>query len=261
MHEPTGSSRGQCSRIGLLLRCQSSDGLLTVTPPLLWTRRIAQLLVGLFLYGIAIAMMVRAGIGVAPWDVLTQGLRVQTGISFGVLTIIIGAVVLLLWIPIRQKPGVGTVLNVLLIGPAADLGLAVIPQQHEPWLQGLVFAAGLALLAVATGLYVGARLGPGPRDGLMTGLHARTGWPIWVVRTGIEVTVLAIGWLLGGQVGVGTLAFALLIGPMVGVTLPLLTVPEASPARPRASEATTIATSEATSAGAPDPASAGEVTA
>jgi len=201
-----------------------------VTPQLLWTRRIAQLLVGLFLYGIAIAMMVRAGIGVAPWDVLTQGLVKQTGLTFGVITIIVGAIVLLLWIPIRQKPGIGTVLNILLIGPAADIGLAFIPQQHEPVLQGLMFAGGLALLAVATGLYVGARLGPGPRDGLMTGINARWGWKIWIVRTGIEVTVLSIGWLLGGQVGIGTLAFALLIGPMVGVTLPFFRVPEA-PAR------------------------------
>ncbi|AYF99451.1 hypothetical protein D7I47_05155 [Protaetiibacter intestinalis] len=196
----------------------------------MWTRRIGQLLVGLFLYGIAIAMMVRAGIGVGPWDVLTQGLVAQTGISFGVIVVAVGAVVLLLWIPIRQRPGVGTVLNILLIGPAADLGLAWIPQQHEWWTQGLLFAAGLALLAVATGLYVGARLGPGPRDGLMTGIHARWGWPIWAVRTGIEVTVLVVGWLLGGQVGIGTVAFALLIGPMVGVTLPFFRVPEAAPA-------------------------------
>lgn len=209
-----------------------------MTPQLLWARRIAQLLVGLFLYGIAIAMMVRAGIGVAPWDVLTQGLVKQTGISFGIITIIVGAIVLLLWIPIRQKPGVGTVLNILLIGPAADFGLALLPQQHEPALQGLMFAGGLALLAVATGLYVGARLGPGPRDGLMTGIHARWGWKIWIVRTGIEVTVLAVGWLLGGQVGIGTLAFALLIGPMVGVTLPFFRVPEARPARPAASSST-----------------------
>lgn len=202
-----------------------------MTPQLLWTRRIAQLLVGLFLYGIAIAMMVRAGIGVAPWDVLTQGLVKQTGLTFGIITVIVGAIVLLLWIPIRQKPGVGTVLNILLIGPAADIGLAFIPQQDSPVLQALMFAGGLALLAVATGLYVGARLGPGPRDGLMTGIHARWGWKIWIVRTGIEVTVLSIGWLLGGQVGIGTLAFALLIGPMVGVTLPFFRVPEA-PVRP-----------------------------
>ena len=207
-----------------------------MTPQLLWTRRIAQLLVGLFLYGIAIAMMVRAGIGVAPWDVLTQGIVAQTGISFGVVVIAVGALVLLLWIPIRQKPGVGTVANVLLIGPAADVGLLFIPQQHDWWAQGLLFAAGLALLAVATGLYVGARLGPGPRDGLMTGIHKRWGWKIWIVRTGIEVVVLTIGWLLGGQVGIGTLAFALLIGPMVGVTLPFFEVKAAAtPARASAS--------------------------
>lgn len=189
------------------------------------TRRIIQLLIGLFLYGIAIALMVRAGIGVSPWDVLTQGLVHQTGLPFGLLTNLIGVVVLLLWIPLRQMPGVGTVLNVLLIGPSAQLGLWLIPQQTVPWIQGLVFAGGLALLAVATGLYIGARLGPGPRDGLMTGLHRRTGWRIWIVRTLIEVTVLIIGWILGGQVGIGTLAFALLIGPMVNVTLPVLTVP------------------------------------
>lgn len=191
-----------------------------------WARRVSQLLVGLFLYGIAIALMVHAGIGVSPWDVLTQGLAKQTGLPFGLLTNLIGVVVLLLWIPIRQKPGVGTVLNVLLIGPSAQLGLWLIPQQTVPWVQAIVFAGGLALLAIATGLYIGARLGPGPRDGLMTGLHRRTGWKIWVVRTIIEVTVLTIGWILGGQVGVGTLLFALLIGPMVNVTLPLLTVPE-----------------------------------
>lgn len=229
-----------------------------MTAPLIWTRRIVQLLGGLFLYGIAIAMMVRAGIGVAPWDVLTQGLRVQTGLSFGLLTVIIGAVVLVLWIPIRQKPGVGTVLNVLLIGPAADIGLAFLPQQHEPVLQGLMFAGGLALLAVATGLYIGARLGPGPRDGLMTGIHTRWGWKLWIVRTGIEVTVLTVGWLLGGQVGIGTLAFALLVGPMVGVALPLLMVP-----LPRAATASAPSTSPSTSPSPAEVASdpAGEVTA
>jgi uncharacterized membrane protein YczE len=207
---------------------------------LLWARRITQLLVGLFLYGIAIALMVRAGIGVSPWDVLTQGLVVQTGLPFGLLTNLIGVVVLLLWIPIRQKPGVGTVLNVLLIGPSAQFGLWLIPQQTVPWAQGLVYAAGLILLAIATGLYIGARLGPGPRDGLMTGLHRRTGLRIWIVRTGIEVTVLAIGWVLGGQVGIGTLAFALLIGPMINLTLPVLTVPGG--AAPASTETAPVAT-------------------
>lgn len=200
-----------------------------------WARRVSQLLLGLFFYGIAIALMVRAGIGVSPWDVLTQGLARQTGLPFGLLTNLVGVVVLLLWIPIRQKPGIGTVLNVLLIGPSAQLGLWLIPQQTVPWIQALVFAGGLALLAVATGLYIGARLGPGPRDGLMTGLHKRTGWKVWIVRTGIEVTVLAIGWILGGQVGIGTVAFALLIGPMVNVTLPLLAVPTGAP--PESTEA------------------------
>lgn len=210
-----------------------------MSPTLTWIRRVAQLLLGLFLFGISIAMMVRAGIGLPPWDVLTQGLHRQTGLSFGVLTVIIGALVLLLWIPLRQKPGLGTVLNVLLIGPAADLGLAFIPQQHEPVLQGLLFAGGLALIAVASGLYIGARLGPGPRDGLMTGLHDRLGMRIGLARTIVEVTVLGAGWLLGGQVGIGTLAFALLVGPMVGVALPVLTVPAArDAARPRGEVAT-----------------------
>lgn len=194
----------------------------------LWTRRGIQLAVGLVAYGVAIGIMLRAGIGVPPWDVLNQGLAKVTGIPFGLVVVLVGAVVLLLWIPIRQKPGVGTVANILVIGPAAELGIWLVPQQTVWWMQGLVFLGGLALLALATGLYVGARLGPGPRDGLMTGIHGRFGWPIWAVRTGIEVTVLLIGWLLGGQVGIGTLAFALLIGPMVNVTLPLLRVPEAA---------------------------------
>lgn len=202
-----------------------------LSPTLLWIRRGVQLGVGLVAYGVAIGVMLRAGIGVPPWDVLNQGVAKVTGIPFGAVVVIIGAVVLLLWIPIRQKPGIGTVLNILVIGPAAELGIWLVPQQTVWWMQALVFVGGLALLAVATGLYVGARLGPGPRDGLMTGIHARFGWPIWVVRTGIEVTVLTIGWLLGGQVGIGTLAFALLIGPMVNVTLPLLRVPEPA-ARP-----------------------------
>lgn len=198
-------------------------------PRVIWARRIGQLLIGLFLYGIAIALMVRAGIGVSPWDVLTQGVSKQTVLPFGLVTNLIGGLVLLLWIPIRQRPGVGTVLNVLLIGPSAQLGLWLFPQQTNPVIQGLVYTGGLLLLAVATGLYIGARLGPGPRDGLMTGLVKRTGWKIWIVRTAIEVTVLTIGWILGGQVGIGTVAFALLIGPLVNLTLPRLVVPVGPP--------------------------------
>jgi uncharacterized membrane protein YczE len=190
------------------------------------TRRVSQLIVGLFLYGVAIGMMVRAGIGVGPWDVLSQGISAHTGIPFGWVTNIVGALVLLLWIPIRQKPGIGTVVNVLLIGPSAQVALLLIPAQTALGSRLLLFAGGLALLAIATGLYIGARFGPGPRDGLMTGIHRRFGIRIWIVRTSIEVTVLAVGWLLGGNVGIGTLAFALLIGPMVSVTMPLLRVPE-----------------------------------
>jgi uncharacterized membrane protein YczE len=195
-----------------------------MSSPALLTRRIAQLLAGLFLYGFAISMMVRGAIGVSPWDVLTQGVVKQTGLPFGVLTNIIGALVLLLWIPIRQKPGVGTVANVLLVGPSIEVGLAILPTATELWQQVLLFSGGLAVLAVASGLYIGAQFGPGPRDGLMTGIHTKWGFPLWAVRTAIEVTVLSIGWLLGGNVGLGTLAFALLVGPMVGVTIPLLEI-------------------------------------
>lgn len=181
--------------------------------------RVIQLIVGLFLYGFGIALMVRAGIGVAPWDVLSQGIAAHTPLSFGLATNAIGAVVLLLWWPLRQKPGLGTVLNVLLIGPAAQFGLWLLPEVDGLPLRLPLFASGLLLIAVATGLYIGARLGPGPRDGLMTGLHARTGWPIWQVRSLIEGSALLAGWLLGGNVGLGTLAFALLIGPLCGMTL------------------------------------------
>ena len=188
-------------------------------------RRVAQLLAGLFFYGFSIGMMIRAGLGVSPWDVLGQGTSLQTGIPFGFVTNLIGLGVLLLWIPLRQKPGPGTVLNVLLVGPSAEVALAVLAAPGNITDQIVLFGAGLVLLAVATGLYIGARMGPGPRDGLMTGLHARFGWPLWAVRTGIEVTVLAVGWALGGAVGLGTVAFALLIGPMVNRTVPFFHIP------------------------------------
>ncbi|MNM80763.1 hypothetical protein D3C81_927390 [compost metagenome] len=183
--------------------------------------RLLQLLLGLFLFGIASSLMIRASIGIAPWDVLSQGISLRSGWSFGLITNLVGVAVLLMWLPLRQRPGLGTVLNVLLIGPSAQLGLSILPPVSGlPW-QVLVFIAGLLLLAIATGLYIGANFGPGPRDGLMTGLHARSGWAIWKVRTLIEATALAVGWWLGGNVGLGTLAFALLIGPLCGITLPL----------------------------------------
>jgi uncharacterized membrane protein YczE len=195
----------------------------------LGARRWLQLLIGLFLYGFSLAMMIRATLGVSPWDVLGQGGSLRTGIPFGIMTNIVGLLVLLLWIPLRQRPGVGTVLNALLVGPSAEVGLAVLGEPAELWARILLFAGGLVLLAAATGLYIGARMGPGPRDGLMTGLHARFGAPVWLVRTLIEGTVLGLGWLLGGSVGFGTVAFALLIGPLINLFLPLFRLPE----RPR----------------------------
>ncbi len=195
--------------------------------------RLLQLLLGLFLFGIASALMIRAGIGIAPWDVLSQGISARSGLAFGLVTNLVGVGVLLMWWPLRQKPGVGTVLNVLLIGPSAQLGLALLPAaQGLLWQTGL-FALGLVLMAIATGLYIGARFGPGPRDGLMTGLHARTGWAIWKVRTLIEAAALATGGWLGGDVGWGTLAFALLIGPLCGLTLPLFDLRRRSGATPQ----------------------------
>ena len=177
-------------------------------------RRWMQLLIGLFLYGIGIAFMVRGQIGAAPWDVLSQGITRHAPLTFGLVTILVSIVVLLLWIPLRQKLGIGTVLNALLVGPAADVGLAVIPADQPLWLRICFFVIGLLVLSAATGLYIGAQFGPGPRDGLMTGLHKQTGWRIWIVRTGIEIVVVAVGWALGGNVGVGTVAFALLVGPL-----------------------------------------------
>lgn len=189
-----------------------------------FARRLVQLFVGLYLYGLGIALIVRGELGVAPWDVLTQGIAKQTGLGFGLITILTSGVVLLLWIPIRQKPGFGTVMNALLVGPFADLSLWMIPTGLDLWARILLLFGGILVLAIATGLYIGAHFGPGPRDGLMTGLHRRTGWRIWVVRTGIEVTVLVTGFLLGGDVGLGTLAFALLIGPLCGYAIPLFAV-------------------------------------
>lgn len=184
-----------------------------VTPLLAW--RVVQLLLGLVLFGIGIGLMVWAQLGVAPWDVLSQGIMNVTPLTFGTVTVLVGIGILLLWIPLRVRPGLGTVLNVLIIGPVAEIVLGFMPPpgSGELWVRILVFVAALLIVALGTGLYIGAMFGPGPRDGLMTGLHRVTGWPIWVVRTGIEVTVLAAGWLLGGNVGLGTLAFALLIGP------------------------------------------------
>ncbi|MGD9606733.1 MAG: YitT family protein [Leucobacter sp.] len=188
-------------------------------------RRTSQLLAGLVLYGLGIAMLLRGELGTAPWDVLTTGLITHIPISFGMMTIFVSAIVLLCWIPIRERPGIGTVLNALLVGPAADLGLLLFPETDALWVRILYLVGGVVVIGAATGVYIGSRFGPGPRDGLMTGLHRVTRLPIWIVRTGLEVTVVAIGWLLGGAVGIGTVVFALTIGPLCQLFLPVFNIP------------------------------------
>ncbi len=179
---------------------------------------------GLFAYGVAIALMIRGNIGASPWDVFGQGVSRSTSLSFGLCTIIISAAVLLLWIPLRQRPGVGTVANAVLVGVFADVGLAFISRPAHLAFQALMFSAGLFLLALATALYIGAGMGPGPRDGLMTGLVRVTGRPVWQIRTGLELIVVVIGFFLGGVVGIGTLAFAVAVGPLTQLTLKWLHV-------------------------------------
>lgn len=175
-------------------------------------RRLAQLLTGLFLYGWSMAMMVRSGLGLDPWDVFHYGLTRHLPLTFGQVTIAVGAVVLLAWIPLRQRPGIGTVLNIVVIGLAADAGLAVMSQPGAIIGRGALLVAGIVVNGLAGALYVGACLGPGPRDGLWVAITRRYGLSIRLVRTVIELTVLGIGWLMGGVVGIGTVAYALSIG-------------------------------------------------
>ncbi len=185
-------------------------------------RRLIQLFTGLVLYGVSDSMLLLAGLGVDPWDVLHQGLARRTGIPTGTWAIIVGAAVLLLWIPLRQRPGLGTLCNVLLIGAVIDGVLATVTPPHSLAVRVAVMVSGVVLNGVATGLYIGAGFGPGPRDGLMTGYAAR-GHSLRLVRTCIEVTVLLVGWLLGGTVGVGTLVYAACIGPLAHFFVPLFT--------------------------------------
>ncbi|MCX0242734.1 membrane protein YczE [Streptomyces drozdowiczii] len=189
------------------------------------TRRLVQLYAGLALYGASSALLVVAGLGLEPWGVLHQGLAERTGISIGVVSIIIGAIVLLLWIPLRQRPGLGTVSNVFAVGIAMDGTLALVPEAHGPMARAGVMAAGIVLNGAATGLYISARFGPGPRDGLMTGLHRRTGRSIRLVRTAIEIAVVVTGFLLGGSLGIGTVLYALAIGPLAQVFLRVFAIP------------------------------------
>jgi uncharacterized membrane protein YczE len=187
-------------------------------------RRLVQLHAGLVLYGFTLALLIRAKLGNAPWDVLHQGLADHLPISIGTAVIGVSVLVLLLWIPLRELPGLGTVSNALVVGLAVDLGLAVLDPPDALWLRIVLMVAGVAGNALATALYIGAQLGPGPRDGLMTGLHRRTSWSIGVVRTGLEVSVVVVGWALGGVLGVGTVLYAVAIGPLVQRLLPACVV-------------------------------------
>lgn len=175
-------------------------------------RSMTRLLLGLFIFGLALALMVKAQVGVPPWDVLGQGIAKTFGISFGQATIVVSAIVLMAWIPLKVKPGVGSVLNALCIGLFVDFWLPYIPEFENYWTNLLMFLFGMATVAFATGLYISAKLGSGPRDGLMIGTHRALGWPLWLVRTIYEGTVLKIGFILGGQVREGTVIFAVCIG-------------------------------------------------
>lgn len=186
------------------------------------TRRILQLLLGLPLYGAGVALTVEAGLGLDPWTVLAEGLALRTGVGIGWVTNALGLLVLLAWIPLRERPGVGTVLNILVVGTSLQLTLGALPPIDALGARIAALLGGIAVVGVASGLYIGARFGPGPRDGLMTGLHRRLGWPVWRARLTVELIVLAAGWLLGGTVGWGTLAYALLIGPCVHAALRFL---------------------------------------
>ena len=184
-------------------------------------RRLTQLAVGLAVYGASLAMMIRATLGNAPWDVLHQGMALHLPISIGTAVVVMSMVVLLLWIPLRELPGLGTVANAFSVGLAVDVTLAFLSEPDGLWARGLLMVVGVVLNAWATALYIGSQFGPGPRDGLMTGLHRRTGVSLRLVRTALEVAVVVGGWLLGGVVGAGTVLYALAIGPLVQVLLPV----------------------------------------
>ncbi|WP_326724425.1 hypothetical protein OHT59_38760 [Streptomyces sp. NBC_00243] len=190
-------------------------------------RRLVQLYAGLALYGASSALLVEAGLGLEPWNVLHQGLAELTGLTIGVVSIFVGAAVLLLWIPLRQRPGLGTVSNVFVVGIAMDGTLALLPNVHTLAVRIPLLVAGILLNGAATGLYITARFGPGPRDGLMTGLHQRTGRSIRLMRTAIEVAVVATGFALGGTVGIGTVLYAVAIGPLAQLFLRVFAVPTA----------------------------------
>lgn len=212
------------------------------------TRRLLQLFLGLAMYGISLSLFIRAGLGLDPWDVFHQGVAGRTGLSIGAVVIIVSFLVLLLWLPLRQRPGFGTLCNAVLVGIFADIGLALVPAVSHLGGQTGMLAGAVLLNGTASACYIGARFGPGARDGLMTGLARRTGWSVRLSRTLIEVLVLAVGWILGGSVGAGTVVYALAIGPLVQLLLPVFMVPAALPA-----EADPQKRSDATATAAPEP--------
>jgi uncharacterized membrane protein YczE len=177
--------------------------------------QLAQVVIGLWIFGIGEALLVASELGNSPWTVLAEGVSKHTPLSIGAATLVIGTAVLLCWIPLSERPGVGTVLNSIVIGISIDVTLGLLPHLHAPVVRGLSMLAGIAVVGLGSGLYLTAALGPGPRDGLMTGLHARYGWPLAAVRTAIELTAVTAGAILGGTVGVGSLLFAVLIGHAV----------------------------------------------
>lgn len=195
-------------------------------------RRLLQLLVGLAIYGASMAMVVRGALGAIPWDVLHTGLIEHIPLTFGQMSIVLALVVLLMWIPLRQMPGLGTIANVFLVGLAADAALATVPVTDDIGIRLALMLGGIVLNGLATAMYMGSQLGPGPRDGFMTGLARITGHSIRRVRTTIEVAVVAIGWVLGGAVGAGTVLYALAIGPLAQWMLPWFTVELHTPPHP-----------------------------
>jgi len=199
--------------------------------PITILRAAPRLLVGLVVFGTAVALMVTADLGLGPWDVLHQGVSQRAGITIGLASILVGATVLMMWLPLRERPGIGTIANVLVVGATLDIVLSVVATPDALWQRWLMLLVAVPLLSIGVGLYLGAGLGPGPRDGVMTGL-ARRGLPIGVARTGIEVTALTLGWLLGGTVGLGTIYIAAGIGPMVHVAIPRLRAPWYPPGAP-----------------------------
>lgn len=203
--------------------------------PLRWFK----LVLGLSIFGVGVALMIDARVGIPPWDVLHQGVARLTGLRIGTVTTLMAIPILSIWALLRERPGIGTVANALIIGPVVNMTLPLLPSFETLWMQLAQMIAGVLVVALGTAIYIGAALGPGPRDGLMTGLARRTGLSVRVCRTAIEVAVLAIGWLLGGNVGIGTLIFALGIGPSVqfmfkllGVTPPVSAPTVASPVKP-----------------------------